>query len=288
MTLRTTLRSARVERGLSQADLGRIAGTSRQTVGAIESAVSIPSVELALRLARALDRRVDDLFRLPAVDEAPRRVLVVAGSDDPGLATFAERLRARGADLLLSLSAVGSTAGLASVASGSADLAGIHLDDNAAHARAALGDAALIHFARREQGLVLRDASRLRRIEDLRRLRLAVRQPGSGTRALFDRVVPAGMARRVVAELPTHDQVAAAVLRGDADAGTATRATAARYGLAFYPLAWERFDLALRRALVDDPRVRVLRAALGERRNRRAIEELGGYDLADAGTVTTP
>lgn len=287
MALLSWVRRARAERGLSQVELARRAGTSRQTIAAVESAGSVPSVELALRLARALDRRVDDLFRLPAPEEAPRRALVVAGSDDAGLALLAERLRERGT-LLLSLSPVGSSSGLASLAAGTTDLAGIHLDDNVARARAVLPDATLIHFGRREQGMLLRDASRLERHEDLTALRLALRQEGSGTRALFDRVVPRRLVRRVVAELPTHDQVAAAVLRGDADAGTATRATARRYGLAFFALAWERFDLVLRRGLVDDPRVLALRAALAERATRRAIEALGGYDLAGAGEVVLP
>lgn len=284
MTLVNAVRRARAERGLSQGELAELARTSRQTVAAVESGASVPSVELALRLARVLDRPVGEIFRLSVPEDAPRRALVVAGSDDPGLALLAERLRERGR-LLLSLSTAGSSGGLASLAAGTADAAGIHLDDNLARARAIVSDAALLHLARREQGVLLRGGARLRRVADLAGLRLALRQPGSGTRALFERVVPRGLARRVVAELPTHDQVAAAVLRGDADAGTATRATANRYGLAFFPLAWERFDLALRRELLDDPRVLALRAALAERATRRAIEALGGYDLAEAGAL---
>lgn len=284
MTLVNAVRRARAERGLSQGELAELARTSRQTVAAVESGASVPSVELALRLARVLDRPVGEIFRLSVPEDAPRRALVVAGSDDPGLALLAERLRERGR-LLLSLSTAGSSGGLASLAAGTADAAGIHLDDNLARARAIVPDAALLHLARREQGVLLRGGARVRRVADLAGLRLALRQPGSGTRALFERVVPRGLARRVVAELPTHDQVAAAVLRGDADAGTATRATANRYGLAFFPLAWERFDLALRRELLDDPRVLALRAALAERATRRAIEALGGYDLAEAGAL---
>lgn len=284
MTLVNAVRRARAERGLSQGELAQLARTSRQTVATVESGASVPSVALALRLARALDRPVGEIFRLSVPEDAPRRALVVAGSDDPGLALLAERLR-EGGRLLLSLSTAGSSGGLASLAAGTADAAGIHLDDNLARARAIVPDAALLHFARREQGVLLRGGARARRVADLAGLRLALRQPGSGTRALFERVVPRRLARRVVAELPTHDQVAAAVLRGDADAGTATRATARRYGLAFFPLAWERFDLALRRELLDDPRVLALRATLAERATRRAIEALGGYDLAEAGAL---
>ena len=283
MPLVNLVREARSARRLSQGALAELAATSRQTIAAIEAG-SVPSVELALRIARALDRPIDELFRLPPPEETPRTALVVAGSDDAGLARFAERLRERGGPLL-SLSPVGSAAGLQSVAAATADLAGIHLDDNAAEARRAIGAPALIHFARREQGLLLRPRRAIRRLEDVARLRLVLRQPGSGTRALFDRLVPGALARGVVAEVTTHEQVAAALLRGEADAGTATRATALRFGLPFFSLAWERFDLALRRALLEDPRVLALRAALAERAQRRAVEALGGYDLAEAGRV---
>ncbi len=283
MPVLSRVREARAARGLSQQALAAVAGTSRQTVAAVESGGSVPSVELALRIARALDRDVDELFRLESAEASPRSTLVIAGSDDPGLALLAERLRPAG--LLLSLSPLGSTAGLRGVAAGAADLAGVHLGDNGAEARAAIDQPALVRFARREQGLVHRDDVAIDGVDDVAKLRLAARQPGSGTRALFDRLVPR---RRIVTELPTHDQVAAAVLRGDADAGTATRATAVRFGLAFFALAWERFDLVLRRVLLDDSRVVHLRAALSERAHRRAIEALGGYDLAEAGRLDIP
>lgn len=279
--LTNRVREARARRRVSQARLAELADTSRQTVISIERGGSVPSVDLALRLARALDETVDDLFRLPSAD-APRRPLLVAGSDDPGLALLAERLRPEG--VLLSLSPLGSSAGLESLRRGEADLAGIHLDDNARRAKAAVPTAALVRFARREQGLVLRRPKLVARVQDLGDLRLVLRPLGSGTRLLFDRLVPA-RPRRIVAEVATHAEVAAAILRGEADAGTATRATALRYGLHFFSLAWERFDLALPRALLEDPRLRALRETLARAEHRRAIEALGGYDLADAGDV---
>lgn len=285
MPVLNSLREARARTRLSQARLAELARTSRQTIIAVEHGASVPSVELALRIARAVDRPVDELFRLPT-GESPRRSLIVAGSDDAGLALLAERLRAVG--ILLSLSPLGSTAGLASLRAGEADLAGIHLDDNARRARTTLPGAALIRFARREQGLLLRQARALTTLDDLGTLRLALRRTGSGTRLLFDRLVPARLARRVVIETGTHAEIAAAILRGEADAGTATRATAVRYGLAFHSLAWERFDLVLARATLDDPRVVALRDALTKREHRRAIEALGGYELHDAGTVVLP
>ncbi len=56
------VRAARIEQGLSQADLAEAAGVTRQAVYSIESNHYLPNVTTALRLARTLDRRVEDLF----------------------------------------------------------------------------------------------------------------------------------------------------------------------------------------------------------------------------------
>jgi molybdopterin molybdotransferase/putative molybdopterin biosynthesis protein len=56
------VRAARVERGLSQGELAEAVGLTRQAVYAIESNRYPPNVTIALRLAHALGRRVEDLF----------------------------------------------------------------------------------------------------------------------------------------------------------------------------------------------------------------------------------
>jgi len=58
------VRAARIERGLSQAELADAAGLTRQAIYSIESNHYLPNVTTALRLARTLDRRVEDLFGL--------------------------------------------------------------------------------------------------------------------------------------------------------------------------------------------------------------------------------
>jgi putative transcriptional regulator len=63
-TVRNTLRVQRAMRDLTQADLAERAGITRASVNAIEGGRMIPSVLLALKLARALDISVDDLFSL--------------------------------------------------------------------------------------------------------------------------------------------------------------------------------------------------------------------------------
>ncbi len=63
--IRSRLREMRLEQGLTQQALAHRAGLTRQTVGAVEAGDYGPSLEVALRLARALDRTVDDIFSLP-------------------------------------------------------------------------------------------------------------------------------------------------------------------------------------------------------------------------------
>ena len=64
-------------------------------------------------------------------------------------------------------------------------MAAIHLDDNAKRSAAALPRAALIRFARREQGVVLRSGRKLARLEDLGSLRLVLRRLHTGKHWLF-------------------------------------------------------------------------------------------------------
>ena len=62
------LRVARAEHDLSQEQLARAAGVSRQTISSIETGQYCPSTLLAFRLARVLDVRVDELFWLEGDD----------------------------------------------------------------------------------------------------------------------------------------------------------------------------------------------------------------------------
>jgi putative transcriptional regulator len=62
--LANRLRVARAERDLSQDELGRAAGVSRQTISSIETGQYCPSTFLAFRLAHVLGTRVDELFWL--------------------------------------------------------------------------------------------------------------------------------------------------------------------------------------------------------------------------------
>lgn len=56
------MKSARVEKGLSQADLAKICGVSRQTIILIEQGKFNPSLNLCTAICKALDRTLNDLY----------------------------------------------------------------------------------------------------------------------------------------------------------------------------------------------------------------------------------
>ena len=62
--LANRLREIRAERDLTQAALAELVGVSRKTINTVENGIFIPSTLLALKLARALGRPVEDLFSL--------------------------------------------------------------------------------------------------------------------------------------------------------------------------------------------------------------------------------
>ncbi len=56
------IKSARAGKDLSQDDLARMCGVSRQTINAIEKGDYNPTIKLCLAICKALDRTLDDLF----------------------------------------------------------------------------------------------------------------------------------------------------------------------------------------------------------------------------------
>jgi DNA-binding XRE family transcriptional regulator len=62
--LHNNLKALRLRLGLNQQELARRAGVTRQTISGVESGLYLPSTLVALRLARALGCRVEDLLWL--------------------------------------------------------------------------------------------------------------------------------------------------------------------------------------------------------------------------------
>ena len=62
LVLRNRLAEVRKEKGLSQAELAKMVGVSRNTVSSIETGQFNPTAKLALILCIALDKKFEELF----------------------------------------------------------------------------------------------------------------------------------------------------------------------------------------------------------------------------------
>ena len=62
LVLRNRLAQLRKEKGLSQAELAKLVGVSRNTISSIETGQFNPPAKLALVLCIALDQKFEDVF----------------------------------------------------------------------------------------------------------------------------------------------------------------------------------------------------------------------------------
>ncbi len=60
--MQNDIKKRRLERGLSQADLGKALGVSRQTINSIETEKYTPSLPLALALGRFFETPIEEMF----------------------------------------------------------------------------------------------------------------------------------------------------------------------------------------------------------------------------------
>jgi putative molybdopterin biosynthesis protein len=250
-----------------------------------------PKAELDQWLASSVSR--------PAGVKRPEPAPIVAGSHDP-LLEWALRESGSG----LATLALGSEAGFDRFVAGEAIAASMHLhaledieaDANVAAmaGRSDLQDTVLIAFCRREQGFLLAPGNplKLASIEDVaaKRARITMRPKGAGAQllllALLHRVkVTLDQLAAVNPISPTGPDIAQAIRAGRADTGIATRGVANAAGLDFVPIIWEHFDLVMRqRDHFHAPLQALIRFLRSEELAMRG-QELGGYDMSEAGKV---
>jgi putative molybdopterin biosynthesis protein len=245
-----------------------------------------------------LDHWVCSSLVRPKGASPPDPMPIVGGSHDPllewslresgcGLATLPE----------------GSEAGLARFEQRSIVASALHLhsltDDGDANVealkkRASFHDAVLIAFARREQGFLVAGGNPLAiaTIEDAAkgRARVALRPHGAGAQLLLLSLLH--RAKLSLADLvtitpacPTGPDIAQAIRAGRADCGVATRSAAQAAALDFVPVAWERFDIAVRYRDYFRPPLQAFLAFLRTSAFATHARELGGYDISHAGAV---
>ena len=62
LVLKNRLKEARTEKGISQAELAKMVGVSRNTISSIETGQFSPTAKLALVICIALDKKFEELF----------------------------------------------------------------------------------------------------------------------------------------------------------------------------------------------------------------------------------
>jgi putative molybdopterin biosynthesis protein len=228
-------------------------------------------------------------------DSAEEKRLLIAGCD-PGMSLLAQHL----GDLVVAQAT--SQQALEWLKEGRVHVAGTHLRDSSSgeYNLPAIGRlfpkgaVKVVTFAIWEQGLVVQSGNpkNIRSAADLARkdVRIVNREKGAGSRALLDEKlreagVPSarviGYNRVALGHLPA----ALAVSLNQADCCIATRSAALAFGLGFVPLATERYDLVIRRAMVRLPAVHALLDVLNRAALRRKLELLAGYDTSHTGEI---
>ena len=66
--MKNTVKEERLKKQLTQVELAEMVGVSRQTIFSIEVGKYVPSVVLSIKLAKALGKMVEDIFKLEVSD----------------------------------------------------------------------------------------------------------------------------------------------------------------------------------------------------------------------------
>jgi putative molybdopterin biosynthesis protein len=228
--------------------------------------------------------------------------VVIAGSNDLALELLIKNANLQHPQYTISISNVGSLAGLIALQNGNCHIAASHLLDletgeyNSPFIKKHFPDLkiVLLNLAYREQGLIVRKGNPLgiKTIEHLANTKTTFvnRQEGSGTRVLLDyrlkekSIDPAHISGydRIAY---THMEVALEVFGGAADAGIGIMAAARMLDLDFIPLAKERFDLVIPVEYFKTGVVKALRTVLDSEEFGSRIFQMGGYETRDTGRI---
>ncbi len=66
--MKNNLRVERAIKNITQEELAKLIGVSRQTINAMEANKYVPSTVLALKIAKVFDKKVEDVFMLDEND----------------------------------------------------------------------------------------------------------------------------------------------------------------------------------------------------------------------------
>jgi len=238
----------------------------------------------------------------PVSAAAPENQLIIAGSHDLALELLIRNAAVKYPTYTVSISNVGSLAGLIALQRGSCHIAASHLLDqrtgeyNSTFIKKHFPNMSfmLLNLAYRQQGMIVKKGNPLS-ITTLAHLasksiNFINRQEGSGTRVLLDYMLAkegidsAGI-QGYSKVAYTHLEVALEVFSGSADVGLGIFAAARMLDLDFIPIATERFDLVIPTDHYSRGPVKALCAVLNSQEFKSQIAQMGGYDTRDTGRI---
>ncbi len=263
--------------------------------------------------------RAEGIMRIPALSEGISQdeeveaellvsktellnTVVIIGSHDITLDILADEIRRKSPDIRISSGNVGSLGGLIALRKGTCHLAGSHLLDtetgqyNISYIKRYLKGVkvSVFHLVLRDQGLIVAKGNPegIKGLEDLTRdgIKFVNRQPGSGTRVLFDyKINQLGIKSDSITGYDhdefTHMAVAVDVLSGAADCGMGIYAAAKALDLDFISMVREQYDLVIPSAILHQPGIQAVLETISSRHFRERVKSLGGYDPSKSGQL---
>jgi putative molybdopterin biosynthesis protein len=266
------------------------------TMSKAEGIIRIPSFSEGIVTGEEVDAELlvgfDDILN----------TIVIIGSHDITLDILTDAIRKKTGDIRIASGNVGSLGGLLALKKGTAHMAGSHLLDtrtgeyNISYIQKYLKGfpVHVFHLVEREQGLIIQKGNPrgIKRIEDLTddSITFVNRQPGSGTRILFDyKLTEAGIPTSRIHgyenEEYTHMNVAVAVLHGAADVGMGIMAAARALNCDFIPIVKEQYDLLIPSHFMEDLKIQALLDITKSKDFRERVKALGGYNPAKSGDL---
>jgi putative molybdopterin biosynthesis protein len=225
----------------------------------------------------------------------PRPTLVVAGCD-PALPLLATPLSLLDPPVAFAWWPCGSAAALRLASQGLVHVAGVHTKEDSGEAGPLPDGAEVVGFSAWREGFAVRPDLKpaVTGLDAIarHRLRIVNREPGAEARRLLDAerlrlgLDPADL-RGYDTQAAGHLQVASAVAAGLAEAGVASEPAARAYGLAFVPLAEERFSLVIPAEHTASREVQALFKVLSSPWLLAQLSSLPGYDAATCGDRLT-
>lgn len=218
--------------------------------------------------------------------------ILYQGSNDPAIERLVSFVRDHGGDIVLR--SVGSMGGLAAISRGEGHIASCHLldpEDGTYNNRYILSfpdsaDWKRIRLFKREQGFLVQKGNPkgIFSVKDIsgKGILYLNRQPGAGTRVLFDHLLKEANIQPVEISgynnvAVTHFEASARVLSGSADASLGIRAAAEAFGNDFVPVTEEQFELVIPGHFGSHPGILIFLEAISNKKWRSIVDRLGGY-----------